>query len=79
MVKAQSQWVLSQLKKGVRLSSRDAVLFYGIQDLPKRISELRQIGYQIEHERVDGVNRNGGKTHWNVYWMEQDDVDIQAV
>lgn len=76
MVRAQSKWVLSQLEKGVRLSSRDAVLTYGVQDLPKRISELRQMGYQIESARVNGVNRNGTNTHWNVYWMEHDDADL---
>lgn len=76
MVKAQNQWVLSQLKRGMRLSSRDAVLNYGIQDLPKRISELRQMGYQIEQARVDGINRNGTNTHWCVYWMETEDADL---
>jgi hypothetical protein len=73
MVKAlngQNQWVLSQLEKGERLSSRDAVLEYGVQDLPKRISELRQMGHRIESVRVYGLNRRGVSTHWNVYWME---------
>lgn len=69
MVNTQNKWVLAQLKRGKSMSSRDAVLEYGIQDLPKRISELRQMGYQIESERVDGLNRNGLRTHWNVYWM----------
>ena len=76
MVKAQNQWVLSQLKRGMRLSSRDAVINYSIQDLPKRISELRKMDYQIESVRVDGINRNGGKTHWNIYWMETEDADL---
>lgn len=66
---AQCKWVLMQLESGKRLSSRDAVIKYGIQDLPKRISELRQKGYRIESERVDGKNRNGLKTHWNIYWL----------
>ena len=70
MVAGQNKWVLSQLEKGERLSSRDAVLTYGIQDLPKRISELRRAGHAIESARVNGINRNGKRTHWNVYWME---------
>ena len=70
MVNTQRQWVLSQLENGERLSSRDAVLTYGIQDLPKRISELRKMGHPIESVRVDGLNRNGTRTHWNLYWME---------
>lgn len=70
MVAGQNKWVLSQLEKGERLSSRDAVLTYGIQDLPKRISELRRAGHEIESARVTGLNRNGRRTHWNIYWME---------
>ena len=67
----QNKWVLDQLERGHRLSSRDSVLEYGIQDLPKRISELRQMGHQIESERKSGKNRNGRSTRWNVYWMEK--------
>lgn len=61
----QRNWVLKRLQDGETLSSRDAVLNYGIQDLPKRISELRRDGYPIAGERVSGENR----THWNEYWM----------
>lgn len=63
-------WVLSQLESGEILSSRDAVLTYGIQDLPKRISELRKMGYEIQSARMNGTNRFGLSTHWNLYWME---------
>lgn len=65
MKRSQNAWVLRQLESGAKLSSRNAVIEYGIQDLPKRISELRQSGHEIESERVNGENR----THWNVYWM----------
>lgn len=70
MVATQSNWVLAKLERGERLSSRDALLNYGIQDLPKRVSELRKSGHEIKSARVEGTNRRGGKTHWNVYWME---------
>lgn len=63
----QNKWVLSQLQSGAVLSSRDAVIEYGIQDLPKRISELRRNGHRINAVRVEGVNRNGLRTHWNLY------------
>ena len=65
----QNAWVLDQLVNGAVLSSRDAVLHYGIQDLPKRISELRRDGHKIYSQRVSGENRNGFKTHWNEYWL----------
>ena len=62
---SQRMWVLKRLQNGETLSSRDAVLTYGIQDLPKRISELRREGYPIEAERISGESR----THWNEYRM----------
>ena len=65
----QNQWVRRMLEAGAILSSRDAVLVYGIQDLPKRISELRRDGLDIQSHRVNGKNRNGLTTHWNEYWM----------
>ena len=65
----QGTLILKQLQKGVRISSRDAVLNYGVQDLPKRISELRQAGHNIQSRRVYGVNRYGHKTHWSEYWL----------
>lgn len=71
MVNTQSRWVLKQLEKGERLSSRNAVVEYSIQDLPKRISELRQMGHKIESERVYGMNSHGMRTHWNVYWLAE--------
>ena len=65
----QNKWVLEQLEYGAVLSSRDAVIRYGIQDLPKRISELRREGHKIQSQRVSGENRNGTRTHWNEYWL----------
>ena len=72
---SQSSIVLSRLESGERMSSRDAVVTYGIQDLPKRISELRRLGHEIHGERIEGKNRHGGRTHWNIYWMEVEDAD----
>ena len=73
MVETQNRWVLDQLEKGQRLSSRNSVIEYGIQDLPKRISELRQMGHKIESATVSGMNRHGRRTRWAVYWMVADD------
>ena len=69
---SQASVVLTRLQHGEKLSSRDAVVNYGIQDLPKRISDLRKAGYRINGERVTGKNRHGGNTHWNIYWMESE-------
>lgn len=69
MKRSQNAWVLRQLENGAKLSSRNAVIEYGIQDLPKRISELRTAGNRIESERIDYRYEDGRRTHWNVYWM----------
>ena len=65
----QNAWVLDRLQNGDMLSSKDAVIDYGIQDLPKRISELRKLGYAIQSQRVEGLNRYGFRTHWHLYWI----------
>ena len=75
MVTTQSKWVLDRLEKGERLSSRNSVIEYGIQDLPKRISELRQAGHRIESATVSGMNRHGRRTRWAVYWMDGTQYD----
>lgn len=69
--RTQRAWVLGQLEAGKELSSKDAVINYGIQDLPKRISELRREGYPIESHREDYTYADGRMTHWNVYRMAQ--------
>lgn len=69
---SQNMWVLRQLKAGKKLSSRNAVLAYGIQDLPKRISELRHSGYKIESVRVYSRKPDGRYTHWNNFWMARE-------
>ena len=70
----QNDWVLKRLQSGQTLSSRDAVLEYGIQDLPKRISELRREGHNIVSKRVDAANRYGMRTHWNEYKLVPNEV-----
>lgn len=67
--RSQSSWVLAQLESGKRLSSRNAVIAYGIQDLPKRISELRRDGHEIESCTVYHKTEDGRYTHWKNYWM----------
>lgn len=63
VMESQNKKVLAALERGERLSSRDAVLNYGIQDLPKRISELRRMGYDIQRTVVRGE----GMVHWCEY------------
>ena len=43
----QNKWLLNHFRSGKKLTSLVAHR-YGIMDLPKRVSELRKIGYDIK-------------------------------
>lgn len=44
----QTQVLLNHFKKARSISQREALVDYSIQSLTKRISELRDMGYNIE-------------------------------
>ena len=44
----QNQILLAHFKKAKTISMREALVDYSIQSLTKRISELRDMGYNIE-------------------------------
>jgi hypothetical protein len=39
--------ILNHLKRAKSITMREALIDYSIQSLPKRMSELRQLGYNI--------------------------------
>ena len=47
-MKKQNQTLLAHLRRVGSISQREAMLDYSIQSLSKRISELRDEGYNIE-------------------------------
>ena len=49
----QHDQILTHLKRARSISQREAIIEYSIQSLTKRISELRQLGYNIKtvHKR----------------------------
>ena len=57
--------VLKHLESGETLTVRDAVLLMNINCLPKRIEELRKMGYPITMEWVT----NGHDVRYGVYKM----------
>ena len=65
----QRSLVLAHIEEHGSITSAEAVYKYGIMDLPKRISELRRLGYNINGERVRGINRFNKPCHYNVYHM----------
>jgi hypothetical protein len=43
--------ILNHLRKNGSMTQREAMVDYSIQSFPKRISELRGMGYDITHQR----------------------------
>lgn len=61
----QSQWVLSNLKMGFRLTSLDAIRRIGCLRLASRISDLKRLGHNIQSKKI---KTKTGK--WvSVYWL----------
>ena len=58
--------VLKHLESGETLTVREAVLFMNINCLPKRIEELRKMGYPITME----WKTNGHDIRYGVYRLE---------
>lgn len=44
----QLETILSHMKRAKSISQREAMIDYSIQSLTKRISELREMGYNIK-------------------------------
>lgn len=56
--------VYSLLKKGIRLTAREAMITYNIGHLARRIADLKQAGVVIESEFAQGEN-------YKEYFMSQ--------
>lgn len=63
----QNEHILAWLESGRSISPREADDMFGCTRLGARIYDLKQRGYPIISERVDGVNKFGDKCHWARY------------
>lgn len=54
--------LLMAFKRGETLTVGDALIKYRIYALSQRVGELKDMGWPIESERVDGAN-------YHRYWM----------
>lgn len=66
----QKQRVLEHLKLGYEITSYQAMVFMGISDLPKRVSELRKEGHNIVSRTGHSINEYG-KVSYNIYRLEE--------
>lgn len=72
----QSEWILSELQSGRKLSPMDAIEGKGCTKLSTRIGELKREGHPIKGKTAYGRNRQGKKCHYHVYWLEQPELNL---
>ena len=65
----QTDMILQHLQDYGSITALDAQRDYCCMRLGARIYDLKQRGYPIISERVDGVNKFGDKCHWARYRM----------
>ena len=74
----QKMRIVNHLEQYGTITQHEALANYGVARLASRIDELRQAGYPIVTERVDGVNQFGEKCHWARYSLRKGDNVAQA-
>ncbi|MBQ1296504.1 MAG: helix-turn-helix domain-containing protein [Clostridiales bacterium] len=73
-INSQQNRILDYLTKHESITRLEAWNALGISELPKRISELRQIGYVIEDEWKEVTNRYGERTRVKAYSLPEEEV-----
>lgn len=64
--------ILWHLRNVGTLTRAQAMMEYGIVELPARIVELKRLGHNITSEKGTSKNRFG-KVHFNIYKLEDKD------
>nr|DAH67097.1 MAG TPA: helix-turn-helix domain protein [Caudoviricetes sp.] len=63
----QTEMILRHMEKSGSITPLEALQQYGIMRLGARIWDLRDAGYPIRREIVEGKNRFGDVTHYARY------------
>ena len=69
----QQKRILKYLSNHKFITRLDAYDNLGITELPKRISELRRLGYPIEDEWMEVLDRYGEKKRVKAYSLEEEE------
>lgn len=67
----QGEEILDYLKKNGSITRLQAACDLHIFELASRIGELKKKGYIITSERATYANKNGRKSHFNIYKLEE--------
>lgn len=65
----------AHLRAGLGITSKEAFEAYGVTRLSSIIFDLRQRGYDIDTEMVDGQDRWGNKVRYARYSMKKNPDD----
>lgn len=68
----QAMLVLDYMKRHGSITTFDAINDLGVLSCPKRICELRNMGYKIKKDFKTVLTRSGVKTHVCVYSLEEE-------
>ena len=68
--------ILGHLRATKGLTQREAMLDYSIQSFPKRISELRKLGYSIDG--IKGKHPVTGQRYTRYVLVEETSEDLTA-
>lgn len=67
----QTERVLNHMQKYGPITGRMARDLYGIERLAPRIRELKDAGFDICDQTIEGKNRYGEKVHFKEYWIRK--------
>lgn len=70
--KSHCELILEDLRKGKKITPRQAMLDYGCMRLGARIYDLRKAGYDIKSKMIEVPTRSG-HTRVSQYWMEEEE------
>lgn len=66
----QREEILEHIREHGYITRLDAACELHIFELASRIGELKKMGYNITSERINARNKNGRRTHYNIYRLE---------
>lgn len=70
-METQCMQILNHMKCGLGISQAEAQRLFGCYRLASRISDLKRRGYKIKSTLVCDRKRNGEKTRYAVYTLEE--------
>lgn len=68
----QGEEILAYMRENGSITRLEAACELHIFELASRIGELKKKGYNIISARINAYNKNGRRTHYNIYKLLED-------